>query len=417
MILIGLIAVPLLATLDIYRKQEIIKRDSETPVIIQKALEKYVLRTGRYPRPANRNLNFSDANFGREAADIAFGTCVVDSAVVCWTVGNRDLPIDAGAAVGNSTEEHVLIGDVPYADLGLPLQFYTDGHGSKFTYAISRGLTGVVLGVNKPFSDTNGVIRLNDQGGGQHTGTASDLHYVIVTHGEDEIGAFGEGGTIIAACAGAGADVENCDNDGIFNSNFAIINDGTGVATYQRIQNDVDAATYYDDYIFWSQTTATDIWTRTVGTPDMYFRNADNIRVGGAGGAIVPSAKLHIIGNLQVEGEARVNRFCDPNLPGGTCPNASTTGLVAPNNYPANVFTPSIIAGPINNSNRGVNGGGISCPNDVPLIGIANSNEVCGSAVNSVAIPAGTRATLGGCAAGTWPRGTDATGRFICATP
>ncbi len=99
--------------------------------------------------------------------------------------------------------------------------------------------------------------------------------------------------------------------------------------------------------------------------------------------------------------------------PSGCSAAGPVAGLAVPAYLP-NVFTPSIIAGPINAANKDKAGGGIAC-DGTALIGISNADEDCSA--GAIPVPAAISATLGNCPAGQWPRGTDASGGLICAVP
>ena len=399
LIVLGLIAVPMIKIYDLYREGEIAKRTEGNPLVIQSALQKYALRTGRYPRPATRNLPVTAVNFGAETAAAGIPNCTVGANVVCRTTGFRDVLPPGG-------NDPVLIGDVPYAELGLPLYYYTDGYGSKFTYAVTEGLT-----VPATFTDAGGVIRLWDRTNNNHTGTTSNIHYVVISHGRNQKGAFADGGTLIQACTGAGDDIENCNNNGLFNDNYDFIGVSPNII-YTKYNADAPGADYFDDHVVYSTTTATDIWSRTVGTPDMYSRNAGNVRVGAGtavGATVNPTARMHVMGDVAAT-DIETNRLCAAS----GCPApGSTAGLTAPNNYAPNVFTPSVIAGPVNPLNESLPGGGISCF-ETGLIGISNSNENCSG--TTIPVPSGTATLLGTCTVG-WPRGINASGQFVCGTP
>ena len=398
-LILGLIAVPMIKIYQVYREDELSRRTEGNPIVIQSALQKYVLRTGRYPRPALRNLPFADPDFGTEYTG-AIAVCTPGTGVVCRAAGFRDVqPVDG-------VNDNVLIGDVPYAELGLPLYYYTDGYGTKFTYAVTESLTATAS-----FADANGVIKLEHRIVGQdRVGTASNVHYVIVSHGQNQKGSFAEGGILIESCVGVGRELENCDNDGLFTDNFDFIGVAPNIV-YTKYIAEGGAADYYDDNVVYSVTTATDIWTRTVGTPDIYSRNAGNIRMGAGtapGASVNPTARLHVMGDVKTQ-TVEVNRLCDQT----GCPaEGSAAGLAAPA-YKPNVFTPSVIAGSINVDNESLPGGGISC-DDTGLVGISNSDENCSAGLISVTPATGT--ALGSCATG-WPTGTDASGQFTCGTP
>jgi type II secretory pathway pseudopilin PulG len=415
-IILGLLLLPMAKLYDIYRIKEVLTRSDGNIQVIQSALQKYALRNGRYPIPAQRDLAPDDAGFGQEYAG-AIGACGGGDVVPCRTAGF------------NATNDDILIGDVPFATLGLPQMYITDGYGNKFTYAVTENQT-----VDPPtpgIFDDKGSIRVVDDADGDTNGTNGDIHFVVLSHGEDGKGAFSLEGVLIQACAGAGADIENCDNDGEFNNNFAFIDNDT---PYGRLSVAAAGANYYDDYLRFSISASGDIWSRSPSTPDIHNRNGTggNILVGpladfnsdgftllapadmDADGtpesADRPSQKVLVSG--YVRGDALLtNRLC--NFQDG-CETVGGTGhLVGGGPYYAREqFHPGVIAGMPNPANANVSGGGIYCGANRAMTGIDNVDERC-TYNRMPALPAG----VSNCPPNTWTRGVTAAGQLNCIVP
>ncbi len=434
LLLLGLLLVPALSVLELTRKREQIRDASENPGVVRAALEKYALRTGRYPRPAERNIASGAAGFGLETANTgaAIANCGANSAVVCRVVGQRDQQNTFAWDAGN---DPVLIGDVPFAELGLPEIFIRDGYNRKLTYAVSEYLTDAAT-----FVDEDGVIKLVDIGGVDHDDFDDDnLHYVIVSHGQDGRGAFTFNGVLYQACGavGTGRDVENCDMDSIFTDNadsYDVMTATFGVDTlYGRIQSKSPGASHYDDYVDFVISVTGDIWTRSSGSEDVRNRNGDDGSIRMGADLLEPNnfiddpanlvnnpiedTKIHVMGDLQATVQLDVANIC-VNWNSGLGQARNCDAPVAPDPlfmpaYPDNTFTPAILggvgAGAPNVANAGDPGGGILC-NDRPLTGIAFSDEECN--YSAYTGPAPTP-----CGPGLWPRGVDGSGQFICQAP
>ncbi len=384
LIIIGILMVPAIQMYNQYQIDQIKVRSDEHLGVISRALQKFVVKNGRYPRPAEGNIAGGAAGEGSEIAVGAITPCAANMTTVCETVG---LPADT-----------IYIGTVPFAALGLPKSFALDGYSNRFTYAVTRPLTEAAN-----FTDGGGKIQFLDQSGGNKTGTTSNVHYVLVSHGPNGSGTTTNAGVLRANCAGLGQDLENCDHDGVFNSNFATINVGAA-AIYDRFASDVPGAGYFDDYTYGTTTTSADIWTPSpnLATPNLFNRNAGNIRVGTwSGGALlgqsVPAARLDVAGGAGNRGDLRatqvnVNRICSFTETGGVY-----TGCLAPVGAGApqkRVFTPTIIGGTPALGSPNTSGNGIFCGNNRGMSGIAEADERC-----SNLIPAGTITVDGSCAA------------------
>ncbi len=379
-LVLGLLVAPLMSVYNVYRIDKAMTDSDGNIQVVQSALQKYVLRTGRYPLPGDRTLTAGDACFGREAAGACdvfpLLPCAGVARPICWTTGFKDFQ----APVGN---DRVIIGDVPFAELGLPKYFIIDGYGRRFTYAVTQALTN-----DMTFADDEGIIRLLDRNNNDSQSTNDNLHYAVISHGEDGRGAYTLSGTLAGNCAGAGDDLENCDDDGTFTDNFDTIGIGFN-AKVTRFASMIVGADYYDDYLGFSVTTAQDLWTRTATiTSDVYSRNPGKIRIGPA--AVALSAKIEVTGDVMAD-ELDTKRLCE------------FLGC-----DPGQFFTTDVITG--NPALGSAGAGGIACLSQQGMTGIGNTDEECNFNTLPVAL-------FAGCAAGLWPQGTDAAGNLLCVVP
>lgn len=394
LMILGILMVPSLQMYKEYRYKEIRTRSEENLGVVANALKKFVVKNGRYPRPAEGNIAGGAAGEGAEIAlaSITF-PCAVNMTTVCETTG--------------AAANRAYIGTIPFAALGLPKQYAIDGYGNRFTYAVTKALT-----VTGTFSDAGGKIQVIDQAGGNKQGTSSNVHYVLVSHGKNGKGTTTNAGVLFANCAGAGKDIENCDNDSVFNSNFATINTGAA-QIYARYTSDVAGASYFDDYIYLATTTSSDIWTPSpnAGTPDLYNRNAGNIRIGSwpTGGTlplhdqVLPVAKLDIAGKSGSPGNLKsdqlnVNRLCafsDTGPPYNGCISMSGSGSPKKGN-----FAPIVIGGDADPADGfgETSGNGIYCGGK-GMRGIYQADELCGNSIPSGSVPVDSSCSNSGWAA------------------
>jgi len=405
LMILGLLMVPMLQMYKEYRYKEIRTRSEENLGVVANALKKFVVKNGRYPRPAEGNIAGGAAG---EGAEIAVGAitfpCAVNMTTVCETTG--------------ASASRAYIGTIPFAAIGLPKQYAIDGYGNRFTYAVTKALTATGT-----FTDGGGKIQVIDQAGGNKQGTSSNVHYVLVSHGKNGKGTTTNAGVLFANCAGAGKDTENCDNDGVFNSNFATINTGAA-QIYARYTSDVAGANYFDDYIYLATTTSSDIWTPSpnAGTPDLYNRNAGNIRIGSWKTGITsptaldyatygkllnlvaPAAKLEIAGQPGAPGDLKadqinVNRICSftetTSSPYTGCIAMSGSGAPKKGN-----FAPIIIGGDADPADGfgETSGNGIYC-GEKGMRGIYQADELCGNSIPSGSVPVDSSCSNSGWAA------------------
>ncbi len=152
LLIIGIIIGPMINEWGVYKKQQEYAVSTGNIATIKTALQKYVLNTGTYPAPADPGLASSNANYGKETsltlAALLLVACAPDKTVVCKATGYRNTD-------GTGGNDPVLIGDLPFATIGLPKNYAVDGYGRKFTYAVSGNLTDKYAGA---FGDGNGVI-------------------------------------------------------------------------------------------------------------------------------------------------------------------------------------------------------------------------------------------------------------------
>ena len=140
-------------------------------------------------------------------------------------------------ADGDSADDGVLIGNIPYVTLGVPYNEALDGWKHRFTYAVTETMTD-----SATFIPTRGAIMVwkadgstplsfgdpaNPNANPKHQNGQGTAHFVYFSHGENGRGSYSiegirigencDNGVFTAAeVAAAGKDyneIENCDND------------------------------------------------------------------------------------------------------------------------------------------------------------------------------------------------------------
>ncbi len=397
MIILGLFVVALLPFYKKYKYDSIKYDTSRSLGDVERALSRFALIHGRYPKPAARNLAYGDADYGKETG-AAIAACVLNDPKVCRINGFGD----KDGVPGTDT---VLRGDVPFAVLGLPYTSSIDGYGNRITYVISESLTTTDL---TTFDDSWGVIRVKNRAGVADSAinnfTAGDAHFVLISHGRNGVGTYTNAGTLRADCSGVnwGQDIENCDLDSEYTNNFdASVVDSSGIPRDRRQGTDVEGAAYYDDFVEFSNLLIEGTWLRSgdniasgssvnssivavkIGAQNssaapedevVYYNDVDG---DGDGRNDPPTAKLNIVGaNRDLKANAvYLNRLCPASDP--TCNQETLIGDGV--NFNAGIFNPAIL-GTDGGGTSGVtlsNSGGIQCPAGEHLVGIAGAEEVC----------------------------------------
>lgn len=413
LLILGLLMVPTFHLLELERKNNILSQATGSVDYVRSALSKYAIEKGRYPLPAVRNLDPEDPAFGVEWAG-AIGACTVAGG-------------DTNPCRIVSGTRRALVGDVPVKELGINVEHIVDGWGGKVTYVVTERLTKVYdeLDPTNTFDEDGGEVIIQRLNGNNEPQTNANAHFVIVGHGQNNLGTFSLYGTFMGACptgANANRDTINCTyDDMVFTTNSADVTTEDGLSANRRQQSLAQGGDYYDDYLSFATNTQGHIWSFSVGSPDMENRNPGNVMIGAHSIPTRPSvavAKLEVMGDVSTDMVA-TNRLCpissDPKETNElvTCPAPIiNTALESIDPYHENVFDPAIITvGTKHTNDYGLTGGGIRCRGE-GLRGIANADEECVSNFPS-SFPSGSFS----CASGSFPKGIDSDGNLICIVP
>lgn len=371
LIILGLIIGPLIQTYNTFIQSRQVTISDGITRVVQSSLIKYVEKHGHYPKPANPGIAQGSAGFGAEDTTTPGGwpNCSATSTTVCQTTTNT-----YGGAV-------VLIGDVPFATLGLPFKSILDGYNKKLTYAVTLDLTS-----SSTFDDTKGGIEvLGSTGLSIYDGTTQRSHFVVVSHGENSDGAFNLGGIRGKACgtASTGKEFENCNNDGVFVNNYTQQLDGLTVNT--SIRNYANGANYFDDFVSTSNTATTGIWSYILNASgEIKSNNTGNVYVGKCDTfPCIPKSHIDVNGDVKAT-SLYTNRICNKDSSNCISTSSSTTPRASPSTD--GWFSPQMLTGAPSSpattedtDTGGHIGGGIRCYDYKALKGIKNYDEICTS--------------------------------------
>ena len=332
------------------------------------AIEQYYFANNRYPCPADPRVTPGNANYGAELR-LPGGQCDVANLVPFTVTSVRD----ADGAGGN---DPVFIGMVPFQTLGLTPDQALDAWNNKLTYAVSSLLTdentydGTFGGISvlsnevvRPAIATGGAANADSictPVGALTAGAVlpqfvynppQNIHYIVMSHGEDGSGAYYNNNTAPNACP-AGGDDENCNN----------IAGNEAIFLYDECQSDP----VYDDIFLTNKDLAA-----LALEPFAAWDNGDNQNDVGASVGYIginnlnPQAQLDVVGNIRAE--------LDPTDP-------NELGRVHSTEYcevgGANCMRAEVIAGTDPNMNCSAN--------NTAMRGIANNSARCAQVINGL---------------------------------
>ena len=323
LVIIGLLMVPIIQAYDLYLKQRILNKTAVAMDDAKTSVTAFYDALRRYPCPSDPSAprNWTDPfdatatptmQFGGEYCDartLPMGTCSGPGGTgVCRIAAGIDLDDD-----GDNTDDAILIGALPYLDIGMTVNDALDGHGQLLTYIVTEQLLDETTfdidayGVNLRSLPAPSALNPTPPP------VNSRVPYLIISHGENRMGAYTPGRFVAVPCAGTvgvdGLDIENCDGDNQF------------VSDYGRNDN---PANYYDDKVVSGGGENEGLWIQLTGND---IRNNNVGRVGVGTGA--PVAELDVAGNIranQIQAEEVCNVTADgsgencfrPEVIGGT---------------------------------------------------------------------------------------------------
>lgn len=381
LMIVGLILVPMLHLMEAESKRNAAAKAEGTINAVGSALNQYLNQKGHYPIPADRDTARGDADYGTTVAIAGVGACAATTAAVCRA------DIDGNVL---TTNDRVLIGAVPFVELGLSEKQSLDEYGNKLTYAVSEVLTNVA-----GYSETAGVISVINQTGSANTSTdnPASTHYIVVGHGRDRGGAYSPAtGALVEACGAPGVEMdnENCDNDGVFRAIQSEEN-GILIRTQGRNWSLAQGLSYFDDLLFYSGGGTENNWALNPTTNDMMTKDSlANIGIG-IPDSETPYAKLDVNGQIMAD-SIDSPRLCS------YAPNSNYDKAIDPDCVRTSDLTtdPEVVSQATNG--RGVNCGatnGMSGVRRRVVSGDGRADEICDT----------PRATtnIGNCPAGTYP--------------
>ncbi len=356
LVIIGAMAASGLAVYKVYLEEERYEKTESVMVDLVAEIGDFRSVYGRYPCPAEFTAAPGDLTYGLEETDCRaanYGTSGACSDGICTaTSANVSAPL-------------IVIGTLPWKSMGLRETDVYDGNGNKVLYAVTGPQTS-----SATFAMNAGGIGLNDSAGGSIITPPDTAHFVVISHGNNGIGAYSRSGAIGFNCNdGPLPEQENCDNDNVF--------------VFMPKSDDFDDRVQFftpSDISYWEKSTA--------GSQNIYLRDGDGIAVG-----------ANVTDDLTTAPSAEIRiTSADSGIIWAQNSNFITNSICNfdPLNPVADCFSPALIGG------LRATGGGMECASDEFMAGLENASLDCEDEI-FVACPTGSVVS-----------GVDASGRLLC---
>lgn len=174
---------------------------------VESALASFKETRGRYPCPARADAAPGDVDYGVETACVgsteAPGTCADG---ICYEESERDITI-----AGVTFKPRVERGTVPFRTLEIEESITYDGYNNRYSYAVTETLADA-----STFRVDRGGITVIDGAGAtpnEVINPTHGVHYMLISHGPDGVGAYNLDGKQVIPCKGPMYDNDNCNTD------------------------------------------------------------------------------------------------------------------------------------------------------------------------------------------------------------
>ena len=342
MTVLGLILSASLFQFNYYMKTKNRYDTNTTILAIESALEKFFYENNRYPCPADPTLSPDDLTYGDEG--------------------------DCSAA---TPAEPAVIGMLPFKVMDMPAEMALDSWHNKYTFAVMRSMTSGLVTGNTPATMPSILIvpqmgEFGPSGAIESYSPGQNAQYVVLSHGDDGVGAYNVNGDIIDNCVLVGippADNENCDGDATF----------MRPGDRRLWSTPAPGADHFDDIVAMSSQVSARVWVTSPDNNNDIYSQISSIGIG----KDFPTANVDVAGNVKMQ-DIIVSSVC--NIQDDNC------------------FSPRMITGSESY---------MACPSGQVMTGISNGAVVCAN-VGFVSGPAQN------CNAGQYAVGFDASGGLLC---
>lgn len=335
MIVFGTIVTAVMTVFSVYSKQ---KTDYDTDLsmkTVKAALLDFQGRYHRYPCPANPLLGPGDLNYGREQID--------PTSLDCTSAPDNPPGRNGDGDIAN-TPDPVWVGSIPIATLldpdnnpvtddrvlsgntDLTERSSLDGWNRKLTYAVTQALTKA-----EDYDPLYGAIDIVDENNQSILVNGKWAHFVVISHGENGLGARMQDGTLVEDCpdsvpapgpgqtATAVQEITNCNHE-----------DDDDAVFLSGLRNEQESS-YNDDRLVMGFSETSNLWTYgtevETGISQIVNTNGGNVGIGTG----QPTQKLHVVGDIAAV-TARAENYCDTTGAASGCMPPETLGGDGTNN-------------------------------------------------------------------------------------
>ncbi len=290
LIIVGLLVPPWILLSNLERKALERNRTVANFHDLKNAIQLFVEREGRYPIPADIRDVEGSLTFGEEVALTPPSNCGGSAVSGAAAIAGRGWC---------KTPDGVLIGGVPFDDLGIDAETALDYWNNKILYAVTESQT-----VAASTSDTAGGITVwsYDYDDSVVPPTRqppvlynSNFDMVLISFGKTGLGAYTNQGVLAGSCdttAPASLDSENCDYDSTF-----FLYEHADPNTPTAAEALVDGASFYDDLTAFQATVPFGMWFENQVSSDYAMTTADIISIGTKNPD--PNVRIHVEGDIQ----------------------------------------------------------------------------------------------------------------------
>jgi len=348
MALLGLLMDGALMEYRIYSHQKAFQETDSRKETLDSAFQRYFMQNSKLPCPADPTLSIDDPNAGKAQCAVTGGIKSVSSP--------RFSPL--------GVPYNILIGGVPYVDLGISYKEAFDGWGGGLGYAVTQELTTAYA------NDSGGIMikKYDVPTATEYTLLRDNIpannDLAVWSFGPNMAGAYNTAGKLLAPCATGSLEEVNC-NGG------ATLRDYDSLMSYKT-----GSPQYFDDrFLLWETSIKSDRW-KNLTQPARPFNTAGgNVGIG----TPAPTEKLTVNGSIKA-GDTYTDANCD------------AAG--------ANCFASKIIGG-----------SGMNCAQGA-MTGVQNAQGNCFNKLNTTGLIPGN-CTI----PGQFVYGFDASGGILCRSP
>ena len=205
-----------------YLKLNEVKTTKNRMQVIEAAITSFYNANGRLPCVASLTDTETAGTFGTESVpDCSSGAT----------------PAGTFKRKGSTGSNKVRVGAIPVRTLNLPDQDMTDAWNNRFVYAVSGDLASTIAAT---VASGSGAITVQDSGGNDVALPSGTAQYVLLSLGQDGVGAYSADGKLETPCSAGVVESPNC---------TMLPSSGTATFIKTTLTSTAGGASEYDDFV------------------------------------------------------------------------------------------------------------------------------------------------------------------------